>query len=102
MASKAAAKTLASIAPTDQAAAVVTKRAAHCIHNFGPASTRDETLFTSERPGGDPDEDGEIKDTTVVEWINFMKGREITDVLLLLDDNELEITDVLLLLDDNE
>ena len=74
----------------DEAAVVFTKRAAHCEYNFGPASTHDEIVFTSERPGGDPDEDGEIKDATVVKWVNFMKDKGITDVLILLEDNELE------------
>mmetsp|Transcript_16570 Transcript_16570/g.36802 ORF Transcript_16570/g.36802 Transcript_16570/m.36802 type:complete len:112 (+) Transcript_16570:156-491(+) len=49
-------------------------------------------LFTSERPGGDPpSEDAIIPAATVVEWVDFMKARGITDVLVLLDDNELDI-----------
>lgn len=69
-----------------------TPRDPNTLHNFGPASHRDSLLFTAERPGGDPpSEDAVIRAATVAEWVDFMKARGITDVLVLLDDNELDI-----------
>jgi protein-tyrosine phosphatase len=55
------------------------------LFNFGPASDRDTVLYTAERPGGDHPSLHAIKP-----WINFVKTKGITDVLVLLDDNELE------------
>lgn len=88
----AAAATLASIAPAEQKNTTTTTRDPNTLHNFGPASHRDSVLFTSERPGGDPQSGvAVISASTVQEWIDFMKGKGITDVLVLLDNNELEI-----------
>jgi len=71
---------------------VITPRDPKTQHNFGPASSRDDILYTSERPGGDPGEDGtEISTSLVQEWINFMKTKGVQHVLVLLDDNELDI-----------
>ena len=62
--------------------------------NFGPASTRDSTVFTCGRPGGDPaDKDTKIPTQAVVdEWVEFMttSERQIKHVVILLSDEELE------------
>eukprot|EP00567_Pseudictyota_dubia_P011458 CAMPEP_0197444898 /NCGR_PEP_ID=MMETSP1175-20131217/10246_1 /TAXON_ID=1003142 /ORGANISM="Triceratium dubium, Strain CCMP147" /LENGTH=202 /DNA_ID=CAMNT_0042975763 /DNA_START=41 /DNA_END=649 /DNA_ORIENTATION=- len=68
----------------------ITPRDPNTLHNFGPASPLDETVYTSERPGGDPEGDARISTVTVQDWIQFMKARGISAVLILLDDNELE------------
>jgi len=48
-------------------------------------------LFTAERPGSDRCGEGAIIPTELVQaWIQFMKAKEITHVLMLLDDNELQ------------
>lgn len=57
--------------------------------NFGRASSRDTTLYTCERPGGDPSGDVKISIEQVLPQIEFMKQEGISDVLILLDDNEL-------------
>lgn len=68
---------------------VITPRGPNNFHNFGPASSRDSTLFTCERPGGDPD-NGKIPTSAVVDWAQFMRKQGIEEVLVLLDDDELE------------
>ncbi|CAB9497138.1 Dual specificity phosphatase, catalytic domain [Seminavis robusta] len=69
---------------------VVTPRNPETLHNFGPASARDSILYTSERPGGDPEGGAKIPKSKVLEWIEFMKTENVKHVMLLLDDNELE------------
>ncbi|KAL7575455.1 hypothetical protein ACA910_007354 [Epithemia clementina (nom. ined.)] len=63
-------------------------------HNFGPASARDATVFTCERPGGDPaEQDTKIPTQKVVDqWVQFMNSpeRQIKHVIILLSDPELE------------
>ncbi|KAL7560501.1 hypothetical protein ACA910_020614 [Epithemia clementina (nom. ined.)] len=63
-------------------------------HNFGPASARDATMFTCERPGGDPaDQGSKIPTQRVVDqWVQFMSSpeRQIQHVIILLSDRELE------------
>ena len=39
---------------------VETTRNPATLHNFGPASARDTIVYTSERPGGDPDANAKI------------------------------------------
>jgi hypothetical protein len=68
---------------------IITPRDSSTIHNFGPASSRDTTLFTCERPGGDP-ESGSIPASAIEDWADFMREKGIDQVLVLLDDNELE------------
>lgn len=65
-------------------------------HNFGPVSNRDNIVFTSERPGGDPvDKTTKIPTLTVVEpWVKYMTttappDRAIKHVIILLGDDEL-------------
>jgi hypothetical protein len=63
-------------------------------HNFGPCSTnRDQILFTCQCPGTNPKEKrkGVVPKEEVDEWLVFMKSQGITDVLVLMDENELEI-----------
>ena len=82
---------------------IITPRDPTTLFNFGPASSRDNIVFTCERPGGDlvhADSDPTNTSTTstiipsqaVKEWAQFMKNEDnrINDVLVLLDDSELE------------
>lgn len=64
-------------------AATVTSR-----HNFGPASMRDNVLYTACRPGDPPGKLDAISDESVEEWINFMKEHGVHRVISLLDENE--------------
>lgn len=70
---------------------VITPRDPNTLFNFGPASRRDEKIFTCERPGGDPEGGETIGAEVVSEWAKFMHQKEIEGVLVLVDDNELEI-----------
>lgn len=81
----------ATAAPTSTAGddTIITPRDPKTLHNFGTASSRDTTLFTCERPGGDP-ESGSIPASAVKDWADFMRQQGIDQVLVLLDDNELE------------
>ncbi len=67
---------------------IITPHDRNTLHNFGPASSRDFTLYTCERPGGDP-ENGSIPVSAVEEWAHFMRVQGINEVLVLLDDIEL-------------
>ena len=58
--------------------------------NFGPASTRDLVLFTSERPGRDPPQGEKISAAQCQPQIDFFKANAVNNVLVLLDENELE------------
>jgi protein-tyrosine phosphatase len=59
--------------------------------NFGRASARDHVLYTCERPGGDPDIGvSKISLDKVQPQVDFMKDKGISQVLILLDDNEME------------
>ena len=69
---------------------IETVRKPETLHNFGPASSRDATVYTSERPGGDPEGDAKISRSTVEDWIQFMKQQGIQNVMVLLGDDELE------------
>lgn len=59
-------------------------------HNFGPASPLDQVLFTARQPGI-ADEDGQIKADTVQEWIDYLLGQGVINVITLLSDDELAI-----------
>jgi putative intracellular protease/amidase len=61
------------------------------IHNFGPASSRDTVVYTSERPGNPLGKNDLVPDEKVHEYITFMKDQGIGRVLLLLDENEITI-----------
>lgn len=69
---------------------IETVRNPETLHNFGPASLRDEIVYTCERPGGDPKGGVKIPNAAVQEWIAFMKEKGIGRVMVLLDDTELE------------
>jgi protein-tyrosine phosphatase len=57
-------------------------------YNFGPASSRDDVLYSAERPGNPPGRFDKVDDEQVFEWIDFMKGHKVSRVVALLDDNE--------------
>jgi protein-tyrosine phosphatase len=59
-------------------------------HNFGPASSRDCIVFTSERPGNPACKMNPISVEATQPWIEFMLRKGITNVLVLLDPWELE------------
>jgi protein-tyrosine phosphatase len=61
------------------------------IHNFGPASSRDTCVYTSERPGNPPGKNDLVPDEKVHEYITFMKEQGIGRIILLLDENEIAI-----------
>lgn len=70
----------------------ITPRHPDTVHNFGPASTRDEIVHTSERPGGDPQgATAQIFMNQVQGSIDFMLSQNIQQVMVLLEDNELDI-----------
>uniref|UniRef100_A0A7S3L959 protein-tyrosine-phosphatase n=1 Tax=Amphora coffeiformis TaxID=265554 RepID=A0A7S3L959_9STRA len=78
------------LASYDGTTHVETQRRPETFYNFGPASSRDEIVFTCERPGADPEGGGKIPTTAVVqEWATFMKSKGIQRVLVLLSDGEL-------------
>lgn len=81
-------QTYADLKP-DKDGAVTTPRCPETKFNFGPASDRDNIVYTCERPGGDQG-DAMIGIQSVEEWMNYMKDHQIHHVLVLLDDNELE------------
>lgn len=57
--------------------------------NFGPVSSRDKVLFTSERPGNTSIEKTNIADPAQVQdWLDFMTNQGVTYVIALLDENE--------------
>ena len=77
--------------------AVITPASSDNPHNFGPASTRDTTVYTCERPGGDPGDDT-VKintKTSVQEWVEYMtsESRKIKHVIILLEPTELDVYD---------
>jgi protein-tyrosine phosphatase len=72
--------------------AVVTPFNPNTLYNFGPASTRDSTVYTCERPGRDPQPNAKIDTSTEVrKWKEFMSHpeRNVQHVLILLEDDEL-------------
>lgn len=72
----------------------------HATYNFGPASSRDSIVYSAERPGNDPDsKTTRVNNEQVMDWINFMKNQGVTNVIVLLDDNEFDIYDYPGLLD---
>jgi protein-tyrosine phosphatase len=68
---------------------IETHRNPETLFNFGPASARDEIVFTCARPGGDPQGGQKIPESAAEEWIKFMKSKGIRRVLVLLEDEEL-------------
>jgi len=57
--------------------------------NFGPSASRDNILFSAERPANGVVESGDASVENIQEWISFMKDKGIGHVLVLLDENEL-------------
>jgi hypothetical protein len=63
-------------------------------YNFGPASSRDTIVYSAERPGNDPDsKTTRVNNEQVMDWIKFMKNQGVTNVIVLLDENEFDIYD---------
>jgi hypothetical protein len=69
-----------------------TKPATCAPFNFGPASSRDDIVYTCERPGADDQYNapGAIPADAMLEWAAFMRAQRVRRVITLLDDNELE------------
>jgi hypothetical protein len=68
----------------------------HCAaFNFGLVSSRDNVLYTSHCPGynkdGLPITYTELEQQ-ISDWLKYMKHQGITNVIALLDDNELDLT----------
>jgi protein-tyrosine phosphatase len=72
---------------------VVTPPSKDNPRNFGPASSRDKTVYTCERPGGDPKEKGaQINTSTeVAGWVQYMSSQGIEHVIVLLGREELDV-----------
>jgi protein tyrosine phosphatase (PTP) superfamily phosphohydrolase (DUF442 family) len=71
--------------------AIVTVRDPEAPHNFGCCSHRDKTLFTAERPGHfKQDFPTEIID----DWVQFMKGKGINNVLIIMEEDEFNVYSV--------
>lgn len=60
--------------------------------NFGPASQRDSTLYTAQRPGHNPaDKHAPVTRRQLTDWMNFMQSQGIVHIIALLDENEVQI-----------
>jgi Cyclin-dependent kinase inhibitor 3 (CDKN3) len=57
-------------------------------HNFGPVSCREETLFTAERPGHYRED---FKTEIVDDWVRFMKSKNISHVLIIMEHHEFSV-----------
>lgn len=71
---------------------IVTTRDLSAKHNFGPISHRENTLFTAERPGH-PGETG-VPTSIVDDWIQFILSKGITNVLIIMEDDEFGVYEV--------
>ena len=72
--------------------AVASQEADAAVFNFGAASSRDSVLFTAERPGNPKSKSSDAADMDEVQaWIAFMKEQGVSNVIALLDENELSI-----------
>ena len=60
-------------------------------HNFGRASPLDSVMHTAERPGNPPEKTGRVSPAEVKEWIDYVRGQGVTNVIALLDEKELDI-----------
>lgn len=67
---------------------VVTVRDVNAPHNFGPISYRERTLYTAERPGH---HQKEFPTTIVDDWVQYMQGKGITNVLIIMEDDEFDV-----------
>jgi hypothetical protein len=75
------------VTPSLQPLEYVTKPQNCAPFNYGPASGRDDIVFTCERPGADDafNRPGGIPQAAVQEWVEFMRERGVKRVLTLLD-----------------
>mmetsp|Transcript_17508 Transcript_17508/g.22829 ORF Transcript_17508/g.22829 Transcript_17508/m.22829 type:complete len:175 (+) Transcript_17508:71-595(+) len=62
------------------------------MFNFGQASSRDELVYGSARPGFSKDNEkpGAVADSDVDAWVEFMQSQGIKRILSLLGDDEAE------------
>jgi len=77
---------------------VLTIRNPLTLHNFGPISYREDTLFTAERPGHYKQE-FQPAPRIVEDWIQHVKAKGISNVLIIMDDNEFDVYDPTNLID---
>jgi len=70
---------------------VITTRRLKALHNFGPVSYREQTLFTAERPGHHLKE---FPTSIVEDWAQFIMNKGIRNVLIIMEDHEFEVYDV--------
>lgn len=71
---------------------VVTPRDPNARHNFGPVSCREKTFFTAERPGH-PGKGG-VPTEIVEDWIEFIKSKGISNVLIIMDHDEFNVYEI--------
>lgn len=57
------------------------------MHNFGPAAEREEWVYGAQRPSYPS---SSVDQEKVSEWINFMKEHDISRVVCLLNEEQLE------------
>jgi protein tyrosine phosphatase (PTP) superfamily phosphohydrolase (DUF442 family) len=67
---------------------VITPRDPNAPHNFGKISYREETLFTAERPGHFRND---FPNQIIEDWVKYMKGKGITNVLIIMEENEFDV-----------
>jgi|Transcript_4956 protein tyrosine phosphatase (PTP) superfamily phosphohydrolase (DUF442 family) len=70
---------------------VTTVRDPSAPHNFGTISYREETLHTAERPGHFVQN---FQSSIVEDWIQHVKSKGISNVLIIMDDNEFDVYDL--------
>jgi len=71
---------------------LITTRDLKALHNFGPVSHREKTLYTAERPGHPGN--GGVPTEIVEDWIQFILSKNIRNVLIMMDDDEFGIYEV--------
>ncbi len=61
-------------------------------HNFGPATSRDNIVFGSFRPGFSEatESAGAVKDEDVATWANYISEQGVKRIICLLNDDELQ------------
>lgn len=70
---------------------VITPQDKSNIHNFGPASSRDDIVNTCQRPGGETTDGSKLDPVkSVGEWIEFMSSKGIKHAFILLSQDELK------------
>merc|ERR1712232_713358 len=70
---------------------VITTRKIESLHNFGPVSYRENTLFTAERPGH---HEKKFPTEIIENWAKFIMDKGIRNVLIIMEDDEFDVYDV--------